>query len=74
MNRSVFVVQHITREGQADEDVKMIGVHSSDDAARAAIDRLSRQPGFIANPDVFCVDEYRLDEDDWTEGFAADPE
>jgi hypothetical protein len=70
---SVFVIQHIhTREDGA-EDVKFIGVYSSREKADAAVTRLSRLPGFSDAPDGFHVDEYRIDQDHWAEGYVAVP-
>ena len=65
----VYVLQH-SREYDDTEDIKLIGVYSSEAAARAAIERLLRQPGFRSYPDGFHVDRYPLDKDHWTEGFG----
>ncbi len=67
---SVFVLQHVAREGQDDEDVKFIGAYTSRESAAAAVGRLRRQPGFSEFPEGFNVDEYELDKDHWTEGFG----
>ena len=65
----VYLLQH-SYEVMDDEDVKVIGVYSSEMAARAAIERLKEQPGFRDHPDGFHVDRYPLDKDHWTEGFV----
>lgn len=76
----VFVVQHSHILPDDIEDVKMIGVYRTLDAARAAVRRLGEQPGFsqyptLIDPDVtdeengFYIGEYELDADHWTEGF-----
>lgn len=68
---SVFVLQHIlVLEGDV-EDVKFIGVYSSREKAEAAVTRLSRHPGFSEASDGFHVDEYRVDQDQWAEGFVS---
>jgi homoserine kinase type II len=78
---SVFVVQHLRRHADGEENVKLIGVYRSATSARAAIDRLKAQPGFRDNPNVvdalgdtddqgFHVAEYPLDKDHWAEGFG----
>ena len=69
--RSVFVLQHVRSSEDDVEDVKFIGVYSSRDKARAAIDRLVVAPGFSENPDGFAIDEYPLDQDHWVEGFVT---
>ena len=68
---SVYVVQHVHSRDDGAEDVKFIGVYSSRDKADAAVARLSLQPGFSDAPDGFHVDEYRVDQDHWVEGYVA---
>ena len=67
----VFVVQHVHSREDGVEDVKFIGVYSSREKAEAAVLRLSLQPGFSDAPDGFNVDEYRVDQDHWSEGYVA---
>lgn len=67
---TVFVVQHI-HEDAGIEEAKLIGVYSSEESARLAIERLVGQPGFIDRPEGFHVDTYRVDEDHWSEGFIS---
>jgi len=69
--QSVFIVQHVAREDEDDENVKFIGAYSSRAEARAAISRLLPQPGFRDYPEGFHIDEYLLDQDHWSEGFIA---
>jgi hypothetical protein len=66
---TVFVVQHANSLGDS-EDVKLVGVYSSESNARAAVARLSQQAGFRGTPEGFSIDPYKLDQDHWTEGFA----
>jgi len=79
---SVFVVQHCHTHPSGVEDLKMIGVYRSLEAATAAVARLRGQPGFSSHPNVivpgnnddedgFYIDEYHLNEDHWKEGFVA---
>jgi len=68
---SVFVLQHVAREDEDDEDVKLIGVYSSQSSAEAAVSRIMLQSGFADFPEGFYVDEYEIDEDHWAEGFAS---
>lgn len=53
------------------DDIKVIGLYSSELLAKAAIGRLRVQPGFCDYPDCFSIDDYRLDEDHWVEGFGV---
>ena len=68
---SVFVLQHVHSRDDDVEDVKFIGVYSSREKADAAVARLSRLPGFSEATDGFHVDEYRVDQDQWAEGYVA---
>jgi len=79
---SVFVVQHKHTLHGDYEDWKMIGVYRTLDRAKAAVDRVSVQPGFAKHPNIidpeasgeddgFYVSEHELDRDNWTEGFVT---
>ena len=68
---SVFVLQHVHSQDDGSEDVKLIGVYSSSEKAREATARLARLPGFADAPDGFHIDEYRLDQDHWAEGYVS---
>ncbi|CAG0970258.1 hypothetical protein GPROT1_01514 [Gammaproteobacteria bacterium] len=67
----VFVIQHVHEIQEDKEDVKFIGVYSTEESARAAVARLSMQPGFRETTNGFHIDRYKLDEDLWTEGFVT---
>ena len=67
----MFVVQHVAREGEDDEDVKFIGWYSTHTFADEAVARLRLQPGFSDYPDGFHIDEYEVDRDHWTDGFVS---
>ena len=69
----VHIVQH-THTSKGTEDVKVIGIYSSMAQAEAAITRLRQQPGFRDAQAGFHVDEYRLDEDHWAQGYVTMPE
>jgi hypothetical protein len=68
---SVFVLQHVHSQDDGAEDVKFIGVYSSHEKAQEAVTRLARLPGFADDPDGFHIDEYRVDQDQWAEGFVT---
>jgi hypothetical protein len=69
--------QHLDDDGsplcdeQAGDDVKLLGVYSSEIAAQARIESARMLPGFSHEPDCFQVTPYTLDKDEWTEGFLA---
>jgi hypothetical protein len=46
-------------------------VYSSRQEAQAAVTRLSGLPGFSEAPNGFQIDEYRLDADQWVEGYVT---
>lgn len=67
---SVFVLQHVHSMDDGTEDVKFIGVYSTREKAEVAVTRLGRVPGFSDAPDGFHIDEYRVDQDQWVEGYV----
>jgi len=80
--QSVFVLRHLHILPSGEEDVKLIGVYRSLEAARSAADRLRIQPGFREHPQIvdpqedtdeqgFHIGEYRLDKDHWSEGYVT---
>lgn len=68
---SVYLLQHVAREGSDDEDVKVLGIYSNERKAKRAIVRFVKLPGFKRYPKGFYVDRYQLDESNWTEGFLT---
>jgi hypothetical protein len=54
--------------GDTDQS-KLLGVFSSEAAARAWQERASALPGFRDEPDGFLIDTYELDKQEWTTGF-----
>jgi hypothetical protein len=67
---TVYLLHHVYELDGA-EEVKTIGVYSSEGAARQAVARLRTQPGFRDHPDGFVIDPYPVDKDHWTEGFVT---
>lgn len=67
----LFVVEHLHIQDSGDEDVKLIGIYSTKEAARQAVERLKLKPGFCDTPDGFSINLHILDEDNWTEGYAT---
>ena len=71
--KNVFVLQHARERLGGEEDVKFIGVYSSEVAAKEAVRRLQSVAGFRDFPDGFYIDEYEIDKDHWQEGFGTPP-
>ena len=67
----VFLLQHIHEMESGEEDIKIIGIYSSEESAKQAITRLSIQPGFSKHIEGIEIDCYQLDQDHWTEGFIT---
>lgn len=72
---SVFVLEHTRYEDDNSdndiEDFKLIGVFTSLEQAKAAIAQLTTQPGFKDYPNGFHIDEYPLDQINWSSGFVV---
>jgi hypothetical protein len=68
---SVFILWFVRNEGLDIEDELLIGVYSAEEEAKAAIGRLKDKPGFVLAPGGFQVHRYKLNHDDWTEGFVT---
>jgi hypothetical protein len=67
----VFLVHHVHQLSDDEEDVKLLGVFSSEEKAALAIDSARNLPGFSEAPDGFSVDKYQVDKRTWTEGFVT---
>ena len=65
---NVFLVQH-AYDDEGEEEVKIIGIYSTQEKAEQAVERLRLQPGFRDMPESFCIDKYAVDEDNWAEGY-----
>ncbi|WP_377273459.1 hypothetical protein [Peterkaempfera sp. SMS 1(5)a] len=58
---------------QDGDDVKLLGIYSSERKAQDRIRRARLLPGFRDEPDCFMVVPYHVDDDEWTEGFVRIP-
>jgi hypothetical protein len=70
-DQEVFLVEHVHVLEDSEEDVKIIGVYSSREAAQQAVERLRLQPGFRDAPEGFTIDPYRVDQDCWQDGYIT---
>jgi len=66
----VYVLQHVAKTGD-EENVKFIGVYSSEQNAKDAINRFKNKPGFSKFREGFNIDVYKLNDDHWVEGFVS---
>jgi hypothetical protein len=53
------------------DDLKILGVYSTERGARERIERARNTPGFAEEPDCFLIDTYVVDRDQWAEGFTT---
>ncbi|MFF3455505.1 hypothetical protein ACFYXH_14480 [Streptomyces sp. NPDC002730] len=58
---------------QDGDDVKFLGIYSSQDKAEESKRRARLLPGFKDEPECFVIVPYGVDEDTWTEGFVRVP-
>ena len=70
MRTSVYLLLHSYEEESGAENEKLIGVYSSEERAKEALEQVRRQPGFRDHLDGFEIDEYVLDRTGWREGFV----
>jgi len=80
--KTAYTLQHLHTLPGGEEDVKFIGVYSTQEKAVEAIGRLSQVAGFkdvpkLINPledentDGFYIGTHEVDSDSWEEGFVA---
>ena len=67
----VHLLWHVRSDDEDGDDAKLIGVYSSEASAEAAIDRVKDQPGFVDHPKGFEIAAYKIDHDNWSEGFVS---
>ncbi len=73
MNNVVHLLWFVKEKSEGLEDIELlIGVYSSEVEAKAAIERVRDQPGFVEFQLGFEIHPYILDTDCWREGFIAD--
>ena len=71
--KTVFLLQHAYEPTpDCEEKIKIIGVYATRTDAEAAIERLSKQPGFCDFPEYFEIGELALGQDHWEEGFRTE--
>lgn len=69
---TIFLLQHVHEFDDGHEDVKLIGVFSTEALARAAQQRVADQPGFRDLPEGFDISECGIDGNiGWSEGYVS---
>ena len=72
MNDKVYVLWFVQEQEDRNDSELLIGVYTSESEAKAAIERLKNQKGFVEFPEGFQIHEYQLNRDHWTQGFMVD--
>ena len=72
MSGSVFIAWH-THETADGEDLKVLGVYSTEALAQQRVALAKTEPGFRDHPEGLEVAEHGLDEDAWLDGFKTLP-
>lgn len=67
----VFLVWHTHEIEEDNEDIKLLGVYSTEKKAEEAIAVLKKKPGFFDHPEGFEISKYTIDELCWVDGFAT---
>ena len=67
----VYLVQHVHIINEDEEEVKIIGVYTTEKLAQEAIERTSKLEGFSEYLEGFHIDKYELNKDHWTEGYVT---
>jgi hypothetical protein len=70
MNNRVYLLWFVQEHQEEDATELLIGVYDSEAAAKAAIERVKDQPGFVDFPEGFQIHARNVGEDSWTKGFV----
>jgi hypothetical protein len=67
------VIRHFENDGdywdEDNDEIKLLGVYSSREAATRRIEAARTLPGFRDEPRCFYISSNEVDEDQWTEGY-----
>ena len=74
MESIVHLLWFVKEMPEGEEDIELLtGVYSSEEEeAKAAIERVKNQRGFVDFQQGFEICPYQLNRDHWTEGFVRD--
>ena len=66
----VYLLWHGDDISPDTSEAKLLGVYSSEQAARDRINRSAALPGFAEHPDDFLISPSEVDKDEWTTGYV----
>jgi hypothetical protein len=71
MAQRVFLVRHARESYDGIDDIKFIGVYSTEKKAQLAVEHAKTLPGFKETPDGFHVEGLLLNRSGWLSGFVT---
>ena len=72
-DQNAYLLAHEVEFKDHTEDVRVIGIYSSREAAQRALDLAVTLPGFREHPTGFTIDEYHLDRiSGWSQGYITE--
>lgn len=71
MLQEVYLLQHSYELESGCNEIKVLGIFSSEKSAKDAIEMYKKLPGFCEHMKDFYIDKYFVDERCWTEGYVA---
>lgn len=66
-----YVVYHEYEHPACIDNIRFIGIFSTNEDAEAAVEEASESPGFSEHLDGFTIGVYTVGEDHWTDGYAT---
>ncbi len=69
--KEVYILHHVRQPGEEEEDVKLLGVFSSEELAQKSIEKYKKMEGFEDFQEGFSIDKYIVDKMEWGEGFIT---
>ncbi|HTZ97024.1 MAG TPA: hypothetical protein VMB18_11540 [Terriglobales bacterium] len=68
---AVHLLWFVHEEAEGNDEALLIGVYSTEEKAKAAIQRLRDKPGFCRQAEGFQIHTYEVDHDHWTDGYIV---
>lgn len=69
--QEVYILHHGRDLEDGHEDIKILGIFSSESKASELVKKYKKMPGFKDSPDGFSINKYIIDKSEWTEGFTT---
>lgn len=69
--KEIYVLHHVHEFEDGNEDVKLLGIFSSEKKAMEMIKEYKKIPGFKDYSEGFSINKYIIDKAEWLEGFVT---